>query len=115
MGFYSDIIAVQKWWMGELQTLTEKVLKEEAKRQAKQREQAEKSLGDLRTYNDVQEAYGVGVISEKKRDRLMDQIEKLEQASWPNRQYEMKLDLLRELYATAKKIVEDEEGRNHDE
>ena len=58
-------LAMRAWWMGQIQRLIEEVTAQEQKRQDKVRRQNLKKLGDYKTYNDIQEAYGVGVITEK--------------------------------------------------
>ena len=97
-------IHLQEWWMDQIRRMTKELLKQEEKRQTREKEKAEKKLGDYRTYNDIQEAYGVGVISAKKRDQLFDLLEKSQPE--PDELYEMKKDLLSELYRTAKDILE---------
>ena len=74
-----EIVAVQTWWMGEVKALTQKVMEQEAKRQAKAQAKSERLLGEYRTYADVQDAYGCGVISARKRDRLFDLLENIKQ------------------------------------
>jgi hypothetical protein len=99
-----DIVAVQTWWMGELKALTKKVAEQEERRQARERERAEKKLGEYRTYSDVQDAYGCGVITERKAYQLYDLLDKINPEE--DRLYLMKLDLLAECYQIAKKAVE---------
>ena len=105
IGGDKEVIALQTWWMGELKAITQKVMNQETRRQDRARERAEKQLGEYRTFNDVQDAYGCGVISARQRDRLYDL---LEQGTPQNDDvYEMKIAMLHEMYQTAKKIVED--------
>ena len=99
---YTDMMALQSWWMAKLRDLIEKVKKEEEKRQERAKRGVEKQLGEYKTFADVQDAYGCGVISEKKRDRLYDLLEK--QNIEPDRMYEAKMNLLTELYQTAKRV-----------
>ena len=101
----SDIVAVQSWWMGIVQQITRQVMDEEERRQTRARKKAEKSLGEFRTFVDVQDAYGCGVISEKKRDKLYDLLEQVKPEE--DRTYQMKLDMLSEMYQIAKQAVED--------
>ena len=96
---------LQSWWMARLRELTDKVNQEEEKRQAKARRAAEKSMGEYKTYADIQDAYGCGVISAKKRDRLFDLLEM--QEIKPDGLYEAKIELLSELYQQAKQIFSD--------
>ena len=98
-----DMIALQSWWMGELSAITKKVMDDEEKRQKRARASSEKKLGEYKTFMDIQDAYGCGVISEKKRDRLYDLLEKMEPE--PDRLYEKKLALLSELYQNAKEVM----------
>ena len=100
-----EIVALQTWWLGEVQALTQKVMAQEEARQRKAKSKAEKQLGDYRTYNDVQDAYGCGVISARKRDHLFDLLEQSNVE--PDALYERKLELLSELYQTAKRALED--------
>ena len=98
----TDVMQLQSWWMARLKELTEKVNKEEEKRQEKVRRGVDRQLGEYKTFNDVQDAYGCGVISAKKRDRLYDLLER--QNVEPDRMYEAKIALLSELYQTARRI-----------
>ena len=100
-----DIVALQTWWMGELKELTRRVMEQEEKRQARERKQSEKKMGDYRTYADIQDAYGMGVITEYKRDKLMDLLEKSNPEE--DRIYRMKLDMLSEMFQIAKDAVEE--------
>ena len=104
--YTKDMIALQKWWIGEVKALTQKVITTEEKRQAKMSAHVAKRLGEYRTYNDIQEAYGVGVITEQKRDRLMDILEKANPEE--DRLYRMKLELLQEVVAIANRVIEDQ-------
>ena len=100
-----EIVDLQTWWMGELKLLTQKVMSEEERRQKKAKDKALKSMGEYRTYADIQDAYGCGVISEKKHDQLLDLLEKT--SPDPDKLYGMKIELLSEFYNLAKQIVED--------
>lgn len=95
-------LAMRAWWMGQIQRLIEEVTAQEQKRQDKVRRQNLKKLGDYKTYNDIQEAYGVGVITEKQFDRLVDILENSNPE--PDDLYRAKLDLLQEIYQEQKKI-----------
>ena len=99
---YIDVMALQSWWMARLRELTDKVNQEEEKRQAKVKRAAERSMGEYKTYADIQDAYGCGVISARKRDRLFDLLEQTNVE--PDKLYEAKISLLTELYKTAKQI-----------
>lgn len=104
--YTKDMIALQEWWIGEVNALTQKVITTEEKRQAKMSANAAKQLGEYRTYNDIQEAYGVGVITERKRDKLMDLLEEANPEE--DRLYRMKLELLQEVVAIANRVIEDQ-------
>lgn len=97
-------IEMRRWWIQELKTLTARVMREEEKRQERERKKAEKRLGEYRTYNDLQDAYGCGVITERQFDRLAALLEK----SKPTESdlYRAKIDLLNELYQEQKEILE---------
>ena len=100
-------LQLREWWMAEIRAITARVMKEEEKRQDRERKKYEKKLGDYRTYSDIQDAYGCGVITERQFDRLADLLEK----SRPEESelYKAKMDLLSELYQEQKKILEDRE------
>ena len=102
-------IQLRRWWIGEIQNLTKKVVDAEEKRQASIRKRAEKLMGEYEgwTYNDVQEAYGVGSITERQFRRLTDLLEQTDPV--PDELYRMKLDLLSELYQEQKKILDTDE------
>ena len=102
-----EVIALQSWWMGELSQITKRVMADEEKRQNREKATIDKKLGEYKTYADIQDAYGCGVITEKQFDRLADLLEKREAASYRNEMYEEKLALLGELYKTAKEIIRD--------
>ena len=105
IGGDKEVIALQTWLMGELKAITQKVMNQETRRQDRALARAEKQLGEYRTFNDVQDAYGCGVITTRQRDRLYDL---LEQGTPKNDDvYEMKIAMLHEMYQSAKKIVED--------
>lgn len=96
---------LREWWLNELGNLTGKVMREEERRQDRQRDKAEKLLGEYRTYADAQEAYGCGVITEKQFDRIADLLERTKPVE--SRLYREKLNLLQELYQEQKKILAD--------
>ena len=100
-----EVIALQSWWMGELSAITQRVMKEEEKRQNRERAAIDKKLGEYQTKLDIQEAYGVGAITEKKMDKLMDRWEQRESVTYSNRLHEEKLAMLSDLYRTAKQII----------
>ena len=91
--------------MEELKAITVKVMKQEEKRQDREREKNLKKLGDYRNYNDIQEAYGIGLITERQFDHLADILEKSQPE--PDDLYQAKMDLLAELYSEQKRILEE--------
>ena len=93
------------WWIAQIRRITEEVMTQEEKRQDKVRRANLKKMGDYQTYNDIQEAYGVGAITEKQFDRLADLLEKSNPE--PSELYKMKIDLLQELYREQKKILDE--------
>ena len=109
MNSTQDVIALQTWWLGELKKLTAKVMQEEDKRQLKVRSKTDALLADFQSKGEILDAYGFGCITEKQKDRLMDLWDKREDASFPARMYGMKLDLLQEMYETAKGVISDSE------
>ena len=103
-----QVIMLQTWWLGELKALTKKVLAEEEKRQARIRKKNEDMLGsfDIERREDIDDLYGYGVITEKKREKL---IELWEQKQTPDEMYQAKIELLQDLYQTAKEIIRERE------
>ena len=101
------IISLQTWWMGELKKITQDVMDTEAKRQAKQTKKEFHELEDFRSENDILDAYGFGCITERKKDRLISLWMKREEGQAEDPMYRMKLELLEELYQTAKRIAEE--------
>jgi hypothetical protein len=101
-----DVIALQSWWMGELSTLTKKLMDHEEKRQQKAKANALKMFGDLsiERREDIDDLYGYGVISDKKREKLIDM---WEQGEHPTGLYQAKLDLLQDAYRDAKQVISD--------
>lgn len=101
-----DLIALHSWWMGEISTLTKKLMEQEEKRQQKAKANALKMFGDLsiERREDIDDLYGYGVITDKKREKLIDM---WEQAERPAELYQAKLALLQDAYREAKQIVGD--------
>ena len=106
----NEVVALQEWWMGELRGITQKVMTQEEKRQEKAAKKAEALMGVYQTYADIQDAYGMGAISEKKHDKLLDLLEDRNRAKQSGKMYKEKLALLEELYQIAKQIVADNGG-----
>lgn len=103
-----NVIALQSWWMGELQGITKRIMEQEEKRQQKAGKKAADMLAEYRSLGEIQDAYGCGYITEKKYDKLRDLWEEREQDTRPGELYHMKMDLLTELYGDAKRILMDE-------
>ena len=100
-----EIVALQSWWMGEVQAITKKVIEQEERRQANAQKKADRLMGEYKTFGDIQDAYGCGVISARKRDRLYDLLE--QKKVEPDALYNAKLEMLGEMYQIAKQAVED--------
>ena len=100
-----EIVALQSWWMGEVQAITKKVIEQEERRQANAQKKADRLMGEYKTFGDIQDAYGCGVISARKRDRLYDLLE--QKKTEPDVLYNAKLEMLGEMYQIAKQAVED--------
>lgn len=98
-------IQMRKWWIDELRAITARVQREEEKRQARERTKAEKLLGEYQTFQDAQDAYGCGVITEKQFDRITDLLERIRPVE--SDLYRAKIELLQELYQEQKKLLED--------
>lgn len=98
-------IRLREWWISEIRAMTEKVVMEEAKRQAREYKKADKLLGEYQSYADAQDAYGCGAITERQFNRIVDLLEKRNPAEDPL--YQAKIELLQELYQEQKKILGD--------
>lgn len=99
-------VKLQKWWLDNIRDLTDKVIAQEERRQERVRKKSVEMFGDLEITRreDIDDLYGYGVISESKRDKLVDLWEKGEQT---DDLYEAKLNLLQEEYAEAKRILQE--------
>ena len=102
-----QVIALQRWWLGELREITRKAMKAEEKRIEQARAKTAKILGDaeIEKREDIDELYAYGVISSKKRDRLLDMWDQANETE--NSLYEAKISLLQEAYTEAKNILRD--------
>lgn len=103
-----EVIDLQKWWKKEISKITQKLIDEEDRRQERTKKKNEQLLGEYQTETDVMEAYGYGMISEKKKDRLLDLIQE-GQAAEPGRMYKAKIELLTEAYGNAVAIIAEKE------
>ena len=99
-------VKLHKWWLDIIRDITDKVVAQEEKRQERSRKKNAAMFGDLEINRreDIDDLYGYGVISESKRDKLVDLWEKGEQT---DDLYEAKLNLLQEEYAEAKRILQE--------
>jgi hypothetical protein len=98
-------IKLQQWWMEQLRDLTRKVMKEEEKRLENAKKKCFSLLGEYSSIDDINEAYGVGNITEKQRDRLVDLWERANDGGDPL--YEAKITLLQEAYEEAQRIMQE--------
>ena len=99
-------IQMRAWWIAKILQIIVEVKEQEQKRQDKVRKQNLKKLGDYKTYNDLQDAYGCGVITEKQFDRLADILEKSDPN--PDIVYLEKINLLEEIYREQKQIYSEQ-------
>ena len=99
-------IRLQKWWQEELRTLTRKVMAEEEKRQEKAKKKALSMFGDLaiERREDIDDLYGYGAITEKKREKLIDL---WEQGQKHDGFYDEKIRFLQDAYADSIQTVQD--------
>ena len=99
-------IKLQRWWMEQLREITRKTMQAEDKRQQKARVKAVKDLADLsiERREDIDDLYGYGVITDRKRDKLLDLFDQIEN---PEELYQAKIDLLQDAYSEAQKILRD--------
>ena len=104
-----EVIALQTWWLGEVKKITGRVIKEEDSRHDRAKAKSEYLLSEYRSQGEILDAYGMGCITARQKDRLMDLWEKREQAAEPTRMYQLKIRLLTEMYETAKRIIKDTE------
>lgn len=99
-------IRLQKWWQEQLRELTRKVMTQEEKRQQAAKKKAMAMFGDLaiERREDIDDLYGYGTITEKKRDKLIDLWEQGEQHDWF---YDEKIKLLQDVYSDSLDTVRD--------
>ena len=100
-----DVIALQTWWKSCLIRIRQNVQSEEEKRQEKAARRADDLLSDYQSPDHIVDAYGFGLITEKKKDKLLDLWEKRETETAPDNLYLMKLDLINELLQIATDII----------
>ena len=102
-----EVVNLQKWWMGEISKITQRLMNEEEKRQEKIKKKNQALMGEYQTERDIMDAYGCGVISDSKKNRLLDLLEG--QTQNPDKMYTEKIELLKEVYQQAKSIVAEKE------
>lgn len=98
-------IRLQEWWLEQIKNLTQRVMNQEDKRIEKIKAKNAALLGDLsiERREDIDDLYGYGVITEKKRDKLIDLWEEMDGAT--NALYDAKIELLQDAYREAKEIL----------
>ena len=99
-------IQLRKWWMDQLRELTGKLITAQARKEDAERLKAQKQLGEFSTYTDIQDAYAYGTISEAKRDKLLDLLEKKDGAPTEDEMFRLKIDFLQEDYRHQKELLE---------
>lgn len=92
-------IKLQQWWLEELKALMQKVEAQEAKRKSRK----SKELSEYESVDDILEAYGMGMISEKKKDRLLDAWDQVSDDG--DSMYQAKLEMLQEFRDEANEII----------
>ena len=101
-------IQAQEWLVKELRLLTEKTIAQEEKRKEKARKKNEAALSDYNSLDEIRDAYGFGFITEKKCEKLMELWE--ESNGSESESYGYKIEILQDLYAEAKQVLEDLKG-----
>ena len=104
-----ETIALQKWWLGELQKITQKTMNEEDRRQERAKAKNEDKLADYNSRDEIRDAYGYGFITEKQMDKLLDMWDERENGAQPDSLYQRKITLLSEFYQLAKQVIQDAE------
>lgn len=99
-------IRLREWWMEQLKAITKKLMDKETRREEYERAKAQKALGEYQTEADIQEAYAYGMISDAKRDRLLDLLEKGATKAQEDKDYRIRMDFLMQDYKNQKEILE---------
>lgn len=99
-------IRLRTWWMGQLRAITNKLIDAENRREERERVKTQKALGEYQTAADIQDAYAYGVITEAKRDKLMDLLDKGTFNATEDKDYRLRMDFLQEDYQNQKEILE---------
>ena len=100
-----DVIQLHKWWMNELRIITKKVMEREDKRKTRAMLKNADALADYASRNEIIDAYGFGYITERKKDKLLDMWDEAEAGG--DDLYNMKIDLLQELYQESQTVMRD--------
>lgn len=98
-------ILLRQWWMEQLRAISKKLMDAEARREEAERVKAQKALGEYQTESDIQDAYAYGVITEAKRDKLMDLLEKKDGAPAEDEMYRLKIEFLQEDFQHQKELI----------
>lgn len=110
-GLISDpknVIELQTWWLGELKTITERLILDEEKRQERAKKKTFAALEEYRSKDDILDAYGFGCITEARKDKLIDMWDRREKELYDSPMYQAKRDLLSDFYRAAREIVEEQ-------
>ena len=99
-------VKLQRWWMEQLREVTRKTMQAEDKRQKKARAKVTEELANfsIERREDIDDLYGYGVITDRKREKLIDLFD---QAEDHDELYQAKMDLLQDAYAEAQQIMRD--------
>lgn len=100
-----DIVALQTWWIGELEKIRDQVIAQDEKRKTKSHAKADKELEGISKQSDILDAYGFGCITQRKFDYLMRLWEEREKSQYPDEMVEYKLDLISEFMQMAKDCI----------
>jgi hypothetical protein len=100
----ADKINLQEWWLEELRLLIQKVEAKEKKRYENAKKKCASMLEDYSSVDDINEAYGVGNITARKRDMLLDLWERAEVNL--DELYQAKLEMLQDFRNEAKQIID---------
>ena len=98
-------VQLQQWWQEQIRELTRKVMAQEEKRQARKLSESSAALFDYQTRDDILDAYGMGMITEKKRNKLLDLWDNVN--GFGDEMYQAKIDLLQEVYTESIEIMRD--------
>ena len=106
-------IKAQEWWVKQLKLLTWKVIGQEAKRRERVQQKNADALSEYKNANEIQEAYGMGIITEKKYEKLLDMWE--ESYGSESKTYEYEVDILEDVFQEAKRVLEELKGEKDHE